>query len=133
MACAGFAVVGVTSTMLTGCASIHIVKTHIEAGIIRVPLSEFTGKDKILVRSIELAEDILVLKHIEVGIHPTYSAIYLQCTHQEHEVSVGDKKLTCSRHGSQFDFNGNVLKAPAKKPLRRFKVTVSENQLEITI
>lgn len=63
----------------------------------------------------------------------TYSALWLQCTHQGAELQVFGDKLQCPAHGSEFDNKGNVANGPAEIGLRSFPVTIENNQLKISL
>ena len=54
---------------------------------------------------------------------------HLGCKINEHTNS----QLLCPCHGSSFDFNGNVIKGPAVKPLKKvnFEIDIISNQIII--
>ena len=62
-----------------------------------------------------------------------YSALWLQCSHQGAELQVFGDKLQCPAHGSEFNNKGSVTGGPANANLRRFPVTVENNQLKISL
>ena len=62
-----------------------------------------------------------------------YSAVLMRCTHQGAELQVAGDQLTCPAHGSSFTKWGKVVAAPAATDLRRFDVSVKENQLFIDL
>jgi Rieske Fe-S protein len=48
------------------------------------------------------------------------------CTHRRTQlIAEPDHSFYCKRHGSTFDPNGHVTKAPAKKDLPRLAITIS--------
>lgn len=116
--------------LMEGCgSSMHMYKTQADDKKILVPLNEFpAGKNMMVVRSRDLENDILLVKK---GDH--YNALYLQCTHEGVGLSPTDKKIVCTAHGSVFDFDGNVLKEPALKPLKKFETSVIDNTLIIRL
>ncbi len=63
----------------------------------------------------------------------TYSAVWLQCTHQGAELQVFGDKLQCPAHGSEFNNKGTVTGGPASANLRSFRVTIENNQLKISL
>lgn len=62
-----------------------------------------------------------------------YAALWMQCAHQGAELQVAGNTLQCPAHGSEFDNNGKVINGPAAKDLRRFPVTINDNQLFIDL
>jgi len=55
------------------------------------------------------------------------SAISLTCTHLGCMLEEAGESYSCPCHGSQFDRNGQVLKGPAKNPLRPLRVELQED------
>lgn len=75
---------------------------------LRVSIEKRAKKDKVLMRALQLV-----------------------CTHQScalrvPEQSGGPIVYTCPCHGAQFNAEGEVLRGPAKKPLRWLKLSASE-------
>ncbi len=62
-----------------------------------------------------------------------FLALYTRCTHLACLVSWEDKDehFHCPCHGSQFDREGDVLNAPAPRPLDRFPITISARKIEV--
>ena len=115
--------------MLSSCtASLPLVKTTAEAGnIIRVPQSSFNEQTKmLLLRNSTLPSDILLIKATE-----GYRALYMRCTHEGVGLTASSKKIFCSSHGSEFDFEGKVLKEPALSPLKKFKTETTNTDIII--
>ena len=71
------------------------------------------------------AEAILV--HDENGFH----ALSAVCTHQSCLVKPSNarKLITCSCHGAAFEFDGQVARPPATRPLPRFAVIEENGEL----
>jgi cytochrome b6-f complex iron-sulfur subunit len=57
----------------------------------------------------------------ELGLY----AMSAMCTHLGCTVDIGSDRLPCPCHGSEFDFEGNVLEGPATDPLRHYAVYVA--------
>lgn len=127
MHCAGLISVGM---LLQGCgASMPLFKTTVQNNQIEVPLSEFaSGKNMVVVRNASLENDILLVKKDN-----EYKALNLRCTHEGFGLTATDKKIICSAHGSTFDFDGNVLKEPALKPLKKFNTQISNDKIIIDL
>ncbi|MBX3253189.1 MAG: Rieske 2Fe-2S domain-containing protein [Chitinophagaceae bacterium] len=106
-----------------------IIKATAKDEKIGIPLSSFAeGKTMLVVRTAQLENDILIIKKED-----NYHAIYLQCTHEGVGLTPTSQKIVCTAHGSVFDFDGNVLKEPALKPLKKFKTSVIDNNLIISL
>lgn len=116
--------------LLQSCGTgLQVFKTQSQNNQLRVPLQEFTAdKNMVVVRAKELEHDILVVKKDD-----HYNALYLQCTHEGVGLSATNNKIVCTAHGSTFDFDGNVLKEPALKPLKKFQTSISNNAIIITL
>lgn len=56
-----------------------------------------------------------------------YFAYSLTCTHLGCIVDEAGEGFACPCHGSRFDKSGAVLEGPAKKPLRKLRLEVVEN------
>lgn len=88
-----------------------------------------TYRDYIVVRNEILQYPICVYRLDET----TYSALYMQCSHQGAELQVAGDRLTCPAHGSEFDHKGMVQQGPAGQALRSFPVTISGETLFIDL
>ena len=66
-----------------------------------------------------------------------YFAIDDTCTHKGGPLSEGGldgKEITCPWHGAVFDVtNGEVLGPPAPKPVSRYDVRISGNDIEVKV
>lgn len=58
-------------------------------------------------------------------------ALSLVCTHLGCTVTVTPEGMVCPCHGSRFDRSGQVLNGPAERPLDRFTVERSGDELII--
>lgn len=70
-----------------------------------------------------------------VNIDGAFFAFTDTCPHDGASLSLGsieDKVLTCPKDGSQFDLSsGNVLKGPALKRIRTYRIQVRGEELHI--
>lgn len=116
---------------LTGCgpAKMAVYKTSVLNKQVQVPLGLFAASALQIVRPDGWYYDIAVEKRAD----NTYSAVLMQCTHQENQLVVTGSGFTCSLHGSQFDKEGNVRKGPAEERLQRFATNIYNNNLVIDI
>lgn len=128
-ACLGTAFLGFTFSQLTSCSSLPIYKTNLSQKTVQVPLTKFAESTLVIVRDMQVAYDILLVKKSATE----YSAVYMKCSHQENPVTATKSGLFCSAHGSTFDLDGNVTKEPALSPLKKFKTTLQDDQLIIDL
>jgi Rieske Fe-S protein len=127
--CLGTAFLGFSVTQLSSCSSLPIYKTNLSRALVEVPLSNFAESNVVIVRDLQVAYDILLVKKSE----QEYNAIYMKCSHRENPVTATKNGLFCSTHGSTFDLDGNVTKEPAPGPLKKFKTEVKDQQLTIDL
>ena len=77
-------------------------------------------------------KDIMVAR-----VEGKYYAVEDKCTHMGCKLSEGtlnDDAIECPCHGSMFDLKtGKVLKGPAKKALKSFKIKASGDDLLIDV
>ncbi len=56
------------------------------------------------------------------------------CTHLGCKIEKSEKeKLVCPCHGSLFDFNGNAVKGPAYKPLKKLSFVLNGEKKQIVV
>ncbi len=131
--CTACLLVASGASLLEGCASaLPMVKVPDTADKqVKVDASNFIpGKvDKLVIRSKQLENDILLIKHSDTD----YRALYLKCTHEGVNLNATNNRIYCNSHGSSFDLEGNVLKEPALRPLKKFTTQVANNQIIIHI
>ncbi len=68
-----------------------------------------------------VAEVPTMIVHSDNGL----SALSLTCTHLGCTVEGTSDGFACPCHGSRYDENGNVLRGPAPRPLRRLRVEIT--------
>ncbi|HEU4719592.1 MAG TPA: Rieske (2Fe-2S) protein [Bacteroidia bacterium] len=108
--------IGIAASLLQGCASVPVVKASPSENKISVAVSSFGKSNYVLVRSAKLDNDILLVKKSD----GTFTALLMQCTHQEQPLTVSGNTINCSAHGSMFDLDGNVTHAPATRALTKY-------------
>ena len=127
LACLGLAS---SSYLLSSCAAgipMQVVKRKPEEKVLRVAKTSFEGEqDMVIVRDESLENDIL-LRKTENG----YLALDLTCTHEGVGLTTTKSKIYCTSHGSVFDLEGNVVKTPANKPLKRYQTEAKETEILI--
>ena len=114
--------------LLESCSpGLPLVKAIPDNKSLSIPLNKFSDKNNLLiVRSSSLENDILLIKNGDA-----YKALNLKCTHEGVGLTATDKKIFCSAHGSVFDFNGNVVKEPALRPLTEFHTETTNDNIII--
>ncbi len=106
-----------------------IYKTSIINGDLNVPLHLFDKSTLQIVHPDGWYYDVAVQKNAD----DSYTALLLQCTHQQNQLTLTGNGYHCSLHGSDFDKLGNVRKGPAEQPLYHFETSVNNNTLNIHI
>jgi nitrite reductase/ring-hydroxylating ferredoxin subunit len=121
---------GMLSALLQSCGAIPMVKASPVDKKVSVPLSSFTDKQPyVLVRIASLENDILLVKKKD----GTFTALYMECTHQNQPLTVTGNGLHCPTHGSSFDLDGNVTQSPATQPLKKYPAAASGENVLITL
>jgi cytochrome b6-f complex iron-sulfur subunit len=117
-----------TAVLLESCgSSLPLVKTIPENKTLSIPESKFSNNNNlVVVRSSSFENDILLIKD-----HTGYRALNLRCTHEGVGLTATDKKIFCTAHGSIFDFQGNVVKEPALRPLTQFRTEILNENIVI--
>jgi Rieske Fe-S protein len=128
-ACLSTAFLGLTFSQLTSCSSLPIYKTDLSQKKVTVPLTSFAESKLVIVRDLQVQYDVLLVKQSE----QEYTALYMRCSHQENAVTATANGLFCSAHGSAYDLQGNVTKAPAIKPLQKFNTELNTDSITIHI
>ncbi|MFA6151086.1 MAG: Rieske (2Fe-2S) protein [Chitinophagaceae bacterium] len=134
MACLGGSAL---AAMLQSCAPTKELSGNIDESDLVISLKAFETKagaqvhfkQYIIVHNDKLKFPIYVYRFDA----QTYSALWLQCTHQGAELQVFGDKLQCPAHGSEFDNKGNVASGPAESNLRSFPVSVENDHLKISL
>lgn len=128
--------IGVVS-LLQGCSVTKLTNGQIVGDDLVVPVTDFetnTGGRPGFKKYLVIQHDIL---QYPVCVYrfgaDDYAALWMRCTHQGTELQVFGDKLQCPAHGSEFTNKGMVQNGPADSTLRRFPVTVENNQLKISL
>ena len=119
-------------SILQSCSPLTTLKLKPIDGNVSVPRDQFTKDNNIvIIKNFDhLDFDIAVIQYAE----DTFKAFELQCTHQPNYALTATKEgFFCSAHGSLFDFNGQVKKAPAKKPMKEYPIEITNQIIKITI
>ena len=128
---------GLLLGILESCHSSKIVTGKISGSDMIVPLSDFEiirgdkkeFKKYLVVQNEILQYPICIYRFDENN----YEALLMKCTHQGAELQVFGDKLQCPAHGSEFNDHGEVQGGPANTSLRKFPITIADNQLKISL
>lgn len=60
-----------------------------------------------------------------------FSAVSTRCMHRGCQVEPASDRLVCPCHGSEYTFEGGVLKGPTEQPLVRYRVSADDSQVYI--
>ncbi|PWA06586.1 QcrA and Rieske domain-containing protein [Flavobacterium psychrotolerans] len=124
-------------TFLQSCGSSQILEKEIIGSDILVLLTDFEikkgetikYKKYVIIANKKLKYPICVYRFNA----DNYSALLMQCTHQDAELQVFGDKLHCSAHGSEFNNRGTVKSGPADRNLRSFPIIIDNNTLKISL
>jgi nitrite reductase/ring-hydroxylating ferredoxin subunit len=115
---------------LTACSpSTKIIRLPIMQDAVRFPAASFATESIQIVRPAGWYYDIAVRK---TGADQ-YEALLLECTHQQNQLVVSPNGFKCNLHGSQFNLNGEVVKGPAERALRKFSASLDQDQVVIQL
>jgi cytochrome b6-f complex iron-sulfur subunit len=116
--------------LLEGCgASIRYLPFETQEDTFVVKKADFMEAPFAAIKSLNLPAPIYIHKLDE----DNYSALLMECTHKQCELSASGEILVCPCHGSEFSNTGEVLNPPAEKPLYRFAVRVAAENIYIKI
>jgi Rieske Fe-S protein len=127
----------VISSLLPSCTATRYVSGNMGKDGLTVSKDEFKIKQKdntayrsfIIVRNDALQYPICIYRFND----QEYSALWMKCTHQGSELQASGDFLQCPAHGSEFNNKGQVTSGPADNALRKFPVTVTNNELFIDL
>ncbi len=116
---------------LTGCspAAFNIYKTTVTNNVIELPLSLFEKNNLQIVRPHGWQYDIAVHKKPDGN----YTAILMECTHMDNQLTASQNGFSCSLHGSTFNEEGEVIKGPAEFPLKKYSTSIRHDKLILSI
>lgn len=115
-----------------GCAiaaSYHVTAPQGRVAISVREVQAQMGEQGVLVlQGTDLPEAVILLRR------PSgFTALGVTCTHLGCSVRPGERQLQCPCHGSSFDLTGAVIRGPAQRPLNRYPVSVSGDELSVIV
>jgi Rieske Fe-S protein len=131
-ACKGclFAGAGLLISKLTGCSpSANVTKLPILENSVRLPLAAFANDSFQIIQPGGWYYNIAVRK---TGTDQ-FEALLMECTHQQNQLIANPNGFKCNLHGSQFNLEGQVVKGPAERPLKKYKTSMDQGQLVIQL
>jgi Rieske Fe-S protein len=122
------------ATAVPGCASVATTRVQPSDGTIRLVVRNFPMLAQpggyLKIHPEGAATPIYVLA-LDNG---RYAALSPICTHLACTVNIEGPRLVCPCHGSTYDRAGQVLRGPAERALKQFKVVMeSEGELVIEL
>ena len=130
-ACAAIAGLGFLTTLEACKTTGATASSNYDAATnkVTVPMTAFASQNKIVVDGPNGDYRIFLMKKSETEI----TALQLKCTHRGHAVNMEETDLHCPLHGSEFDFEGNVIHGPAAVPLKKFPAEVVGGSVVISV
>jgi Rieske Fe-S protein len=125
MAGAGFLI----SDLIACSPSSKVLKLPILQNAVRLPVTAFASEPVHVIRPEGWLYDIAV-RRISVN---EYEALLLECTHQQNQLIVNQNGFKCMLHGSQFNLEGQVMKGPAERALKKFPTGMDQGQVVIQL
>ncbi len=120
----------VLSSLLSSCSTpLNIYKPEFTSKTIEVPLTCFGENNYVIVRNNKLSYDIFVTRQPD----NQYKALLMKCSHRDAPVNYSTGGLVCNEHGSRFNFEGEVVKAPATTSLQQLPIENNKTILIIKI
>ena len=125
------------SSVLSACQTTHYISGKIGKDGITISLTDFITGTKnnpayrsfLIVRNDALQFPICVYRKDNTE----YTALWMRCSHQGTELQVSGDSMICTAHGSEFNNKGQVISGPADQNLRKFPVSIIENELFIDL
>jgi cytochrome b6-f complex iron-sulfur subunit len=125
--------IGGATLLLGGCVAMVTHPVPVQAGRIRLSLTEYPDLSKpngaIKLLPAGASDPIYVL----ANDNGEYRALSPICTHRGCTVDVQGARLVCPCHGSTYDRNGEVLRGPAERALTIYPVTRNGDSLTIEV
>jgi nitrite reductase/ring-hydroxylating ferredoxin subunit len=125
-----FAGAGFLISDLAACSTpAKIIRLPISQDSVRFPLTAFATESIQLIRPEGWYYDIAVRK---TG-PDQFEALLLECTHQQNQLITISNGYECNLHGSQFNLNGQVVKGPAERALKKFSTSLDQEQVVVQL
>jgi cytochrome b6-f complex iron-sulfur subunit len=113
--------------LISACGGARYVTPSRSGMQLRVSLAQVSSPQGAIV---EVGDGQLPLYVRQLG-DKRFSAVSTRCMHRGCQVEPGSDRLICPCHGSEYSFEGSVLRGPTEMPLVRYLVTSDETQVYI--
>jgi Rieske Fe-S protein len=121
---------GILISDLLACSpSSRVLKLPVSENTVRMPATVFAKEQIQIVRPEGWFYDIAVRKTSAND----FEAILLECTHQQNQLIANQSGYMCILHGSRFNLEGQVVKGPAERALKKFATSVDQGQVVIQL
>ncbi len=121
------------SALIQSCGSIHYAVSSMDRNKIKVHKTEFINAKQVERKFVVVRSETLQFPICVYKLNDTYSAVYMQCTHQGCELNPNKNSLVCPCHGSEFSTDGKVQNPPADKDLKQFKIITDNEHIYIEL
>ena len=124
---------GLVAGGLSACSAVATFQARLVKGriiVAKAELEEIFRVDNVALVTAAGLPEALILIRMDEG---SYRALGARCTHLGCRVRPGKHVLRCPCHGAVFDLAGTVIRGPARKPLPRYAVETTEENLEIVV
>lgn len=123
----------VTGAIATGCASVVSARVRPVEGRVRLDPADHPGLDG-AGGFVRLQPDGFPTQVYLLSTGDGYVALSPVCTHLGCTVEIHGARLECPCHGSTYDRAGRVLRGPAERALRSYRLqTLPDGTLEIDL
>lgn len=113
--------------ILTACGGARYVTASRIGGQLVLPLEELEPGGNALIEPPD-GDLPIYIRRLGDG---KYSAVLTRCMHKGCQVEPASDRFVCPCHGSEYSFEGAVLKGPTELPLVRYRVTSDQSRIYI--
>lgn len=118
---------GTLPMLLAACGGVRYASASRIGTQLVFPLKELGSEGSALV---EVADGDLPI-YVRRFADGRLSAVSTRCMHKGCQVEPSNDRLVCPCHGSEYTFEGGVVKGPTELPLARYRVTADEERVYI--
>lgn len=127
----------IATELLSACTTNYFAQGSVSNNLLTVSKKEFievrNGKSKFRKHVIVKADKLTYPIYVSRLNENTYSALFMECSHNSCELAPHGDYLVCPCHGSEFNFLGKVQNPPAEKDLISFKINQDDENIFIQL